>query len=244
MPAGAAELGDQLQTAVAEMATWMREYGDAATHPAQEIPLAELETATAELRQRLRDNYPFFHPRYAGQMLKPPHPAAVIGYVTAMLVNPNNHALDGGPATAAMEKEVVAQLAAMFGFAGSTGAPGTSATSPAAGRSPTSRHCSSRGRSTPARRSRTAPTRTTPTPGCAHLLGVEGDRGRRRPPSARWTSTRWSGCCASGRVGTVVATTGTTGLGAVDPVHEIVALSRAGTASGCTSTPRTAGSSG
>ena len=68
----------------------------------------------------MRDNYPFFHPRYAGQMLKPPHPAAVIGYVTAMLINPNNHALDGGPATAAMEKEVVAQLAAMFGFEPST----------------------------------------------------------------------------------------------------------------------------
>ena len=58
--------------------------------------------------QRLRDNYPFHHPRYAGQMLKPPHPAAVIGYLSAMLINPNNHALDGGPATAAMEKDVVA----------------------------------------------------------------------------------------------------------------------------------------
>ena len=52
-------------------------------------------------------NYPFFHPRYAGQMLKPPHPAAAAGYVAAMLVNPNNHALDGGPATSEMEKEVV-----------------------------------------------------------------------------------------------------------------------------------------
>ena len=49
-------------------------------------------------------------------MLKPPHPAAVLGYVTAMLINPNNHALDGGPATAQMEKEVVARLATMFGF--------------------------------------------------------------------------------------------------------------------------------
>ncbi len=34
----------------------------------------------------------------------------------AMLINPNNHALDGGPATAEMEKEVVARLAAMFGL--------------------------------------------------------------------------------------------------------------------------------
>ncbi len=67
-------------------------------------------------RERLRGNYPYFHPSYAGQMLKPPHPAAVAGYLAAMLINPNNHALDGGPVTSAMEKEVVAQLAAMFGF--------------------------------------------------------------------------------------------------------------------------------
>ena len=51
---------------------------------------------------------PFFHPDYAGQMLKPPHPAAVAGYLAGMLVNTNNHALDGGPATSEMEKEVVA----------------------------------------------------------------------------------------------------------------------------------------
>jgi glutamate/tyrosine decarboxylase-like PLP-dependent enzyme len=35
-----------------------------------------------------------------------------------MLVNPNNHALDGGRATAAMEKEAVAALAKMFGYEG------------------------------------------------------------------------------------------------------------------------------
>src|ERR1700678_3903811 len=72
--------------------------------------------AAAELSERLRENYPHFHPLYAGQMLKPPHPAAVVGYVAAMLVNPNNHALDGGRATAALEKECVAALASMFGF--------------------------------------------------------------------------------------------------------------------------------
>ena len=49
-------------------------------------------------------------------MLKPPHPAAMVGYVATMLINPNNHALDGGPATAQMEKDVVAQLAGMFGY--------------------------------------------------------------------------------------------------------------------------------
>ena len=62
------------------------------------------------------DHYPFFHPRYAGQMLKPPHPVAVAGYLAAMLVNPNNHALDGGPGTSALEVEVVEQLRVMFGL--------------------------------------------------------------------------------------------------------------------------------
>src|SRR6202012_5242472 len=53
----------------------------------------------------------------AGKRPKPPHPAAVAGYLTTMLINPNNHALDGGPVTGQMEKEVVAQLAGMFGLA-------------------------------------------------------------------------------------------------------------------------------
>src|ERR1019366_8166037 len=52
----------------------------------------------------------------AGQMLKPPHPLAWAAYATAMLLNPNNHALDGGPATAEMEQEAVAAIAAMFGY--------------------------------------------------------------------------------------------------------------------------------
>ena len=86
-----------------------------ARHPSLEVSDERFAAAFAEFAERLRDNYPFFHPRYAGQMLKPPHPAAVAGYLAAMLINPNNHALDGGPATAAMEKEAVAQLAAMFG---------------------------------------------------------------------------------------------------------------------------------
>ena len=41
---------------------------------------------------RLGDNYPYFHPLYAGQMLKPPHPVARAAYALAMKINPNNHA--------------------------------------------------------------------------------------------------------------------------------------------------------
>src|SRR5246500_827964 len=82
-------------------------------HPADQNKLPEVLSAAAE---RLADNYPYFHPLYAGQMLKPPHPAARLAYALAMWVNPNNHALDGGRATSAMEKEAVAEIAAMFGW--------------------------------------------------------------------------------------------------------------------------------
>ena len=44
---------------------------------------------------------PYFHPLYAGQMLKPPHPVARAAYALAMKINPNNHALDGGRASSA-----------------------------------------------------------------------------------------------------------------------------------------------
>src|SRR5258708_39978467 len=75
--------------------------------------VAETLAATA---QRLQDNYPYFHPLYAGQMLKPPHPVARLAYSLAQWINPNNHALDGGRATSAMEKEAVAGIAGMFGW--------------------------------------------------------------------------------------------------------------------------------
>jgi tyrosine decarboxylase / aspartate 1-decarboxylase len=75
--------------------------------------IAEVLTAAAE---RLQDNYPYFHPLYAGQMLKPPHPVAHLAYALAQCINPNNHALDGGRASSAMEKEAVQALAKMFGW--------------------------------------------------------------------------------------------------------------------------------
>ena len=81
------------------------------------IPGAEHITQTlAATAERLQDNYPYFHPLYAGQMLKPPHPVARLAYALAQWINPNNHALDGGRATSAMEKEAVAAIAEMFGW--------------------------------------------------------------------------------------------------------------------------------
>src|SRR5271155_1810506 len=81
-------------------------------------PATPLGEAASDILQqvatRLHDNYPYAHPLYAGQMLKPPHPIARAAYALAMSVNPNNHALDGGRASSAMEIEAVAALAKMF----------------------------------------------------------------------------------------------------------------------------------
>jgi tyrosine decarboxylase / aspartate 1-decarboxylase len=76
----------------------------------------EVERILVEVAERLGDNYPYFHPLYAGQMMKPPHPVARLAYAMAMWLNPNNHALDGGRASSAMEREAVAEIARMFGW--------------------------------------------------------------------------------------------------------------------------------
>src|SRR3978361_1558733 len=72
-------------------------------------PQPDLGPAAAAILQqaaeRLHDNYPYAHPLYAGQMLKPPHPIARAAYALTMSVNPNNHARDGGRASSAMELE-------------------------------------------------------------------------------------------------------------------------------------------
>ncbi|MEO0421541.1 MAG: pyridoxal-dependent decarboxylase [Pseudomonadota bacterium] len=74
------------------------------------------QDALLEAAERLQDNYPYHHPLYVGQMLKPPHPLARNAYALAMCLNPNNHALDGGRASSRMEREAVAGLANMFGW--------------------------------------------------------------------------------------------------------------------------------
>src|ERR1035438_669107 len=76
-----------------------------------------MERVLEAVAHRLGDNYPYFHPLYAGQMLKPPHPVARAAYALAMKLNPNNHAREGGRASSDMEIEAVAGIAGMFGWA-------------------------------------------------------------------------------------------------------------------------------
>ncbi|MEO8636732.1 MAG: aminotransferase class I/II-fold pyridoxal phosphate-dependent enzyme [Gemmatimonadales bacterium] len=94
------------------------EQGFATLPPADLAPpdLERLDAVLSTVAERMRDNYPYFHPQYAGQMLKPPHPVARLAYALALWVNPNNHSLDGGRASSAMEREAVAGIARMIGW--------------------------------------------------------------------------------------------------------------------------------
>ena len=107
---------DYLARALDAVAAWREAAGPMPSHPALAPDPARFEAAFAEFSERMAGSYPFHHPRYAGQMLKPPHPVAIAAYTAAMHVNANNHALDGGPATSELEVEVMRDLAAMFGF--------------------------------------------------------------------------------------------------------------------------------
>src|ERR1700674_2175421 len=168
---------------------------------------------------RLQDNYPYFHPLYAGQMLKPPHPVAQLAYALAMTINPNNHALDGGRATSAMEKEAVVQLAAMFGwtkFLGHLCSGGTMANLEAlwvAGQVAPGKMilASSQSHYTHQRISKVLqlPFETIPSDARGRIdLQILEKR------------------LKDGGIGTVVVTMGTTATGSVDPLHETLALSK------------------
>lgn len=179
--------------------------------------LSAMRPALLAAAERLRDNYPYHHPLYVGQMLKPPHPVAMLAYTLAMTLNPNNHALDGGRASSAMEKEAVAEIARMFGMAEVLGhlcGGGTMANFEALW---VAREL--------------APTRAIAASAQAHythsrLSAVLGVPFRTIETDAlgRMDVDALERALAHGEIGTVVATLGTTAAGAVDPLAAILPL--------------------
>lgn len=105
-----------LDQALESLQDWKESFGAWGLDSTLSIPDKKVEEVFSRLAQKLKCNYPFHHPVYAGQMLKPPHPITWAAYAMAMSINPNNHALDGGPPSSEMEKEAVAELAKFFGY--------------------------------------------------------------------------------------------------------------------------------
>ena len=172
-----------------------------------------------EVAERLHDNYPYFHPLYAGQMLKPPHPVARAAAALADWINPNNHALDGGRASSRLEKEAVAQIAAMFGWPQHLGhltSGGTMANLEAlwvAGREHPGK------RIVASRQSHYTHERISAVLGLPFEALDADSQGRLSMAALRQAIEQ-------GDVGTVVATMGTTATGSVDPLAEILPLAR------------------
>ena len=170
-----------------------------------------------ETARRLADNYPYFHPLYAGQMLKPPHPVARAAYALGMAINPNNHARDGGRASSEMEIEAVREIAAMFGWSeylGHLTSSGTLANLEAlwvVGQLAPGRRVvgSAQAHYTHQRISAVLKLEFAP---------VAADAGGRMSLDALEAELR------KGDVGTVVVTLGTTATGSVDPLDRILEL--------------------
>jgi tyrosine decarboxylase/aspartate 1-decarboxylase len=188
--------------------------------PARAQPAPAIDAMAAVMRQvaeRMADNYPYFHPLYAGQMLKPPHPLARAAYALAMVINPNNHALDGGRASSRMEVEAVREIARMFGWTdhlGHLASGGTFANLEGLWIA---------GQLAPGKRI-VASHQAHYTHGrISAVLGLPFTSVA-TDPAGRMDMVALQSELRKGDVGTVVVTLGTTATGAVDPLHKVLAL--------------------
>ncbi|MEM6817775.1 MAG: aminotransferase class V-fold PLP-dependent enzyme [Pseudomonadota bacterium] len=180
---------------------------------------SETTAAVIAAAERMQDNFPYAHPFYAGQMLKPPHPVARVAYQMAMWINPNNHALDGGRASSALEKEAVAQLADMYAlspFLGHLTSSGTLANLEALWIA---------GQEHPGKAIVASTDSHYTHNRLCKVLGLGFDA-IETEHDGRMSLSALESRLSDGDVGTIVATLGTTGFGAVDPLPEILELAR------------------
>ena len=176
-----------------------------------------VNTVMQRVAERMQDNYPYWHPQYAGQMLKPPHAVARIAYALSLWINPNNHALDGSRASSPMEKDCITELGSMYGWDAPLGhltGGGTMANLEAlwiAGRLRPGKRiiASEQAHYTHSRISEVLGLAFSPVP-------VDG--------AGRMKLDAVAALLQAGDVGTLVATIGNTGLGAVDRLPELLAI--------------------
>jgi len=199
-------------------ATELLEAEFAALPPFQSVQdPAAMAQVLEETAHRLGDNYPYFHPLYAGQMLKPPHPLARAAYALAMNLNPNNHARDGGRASSEMEIEAVREIAAIFGwtqYLGHLTSSGTLANLEAlwvAGQLAPGKRIVGSEQAHYTHRRISAVLKID-------YAEISADNRGRMNIEALETELR------NGDVGTVVVTLGTTATGSVDPLDQILEL--------------------
>ncbi len=109
-------ISQQFSKALDDLQQWKNSFGAFSLDESLHVHPDTSAKVFNELTDRLKGNFPFHHPVYAGQMLKSPHEIAWAAYALASSINPNNHALDGGPPSSEMEKEIMLMLAKFFGY--------------------------------------------------------------------------------------------------------------------------------
>ncbi|MBS1600210.1 MAG: aspartate aminotransferase family protein [Bacteroidetes bacterium] len=184
----------------------------------QEIP-DDVEKILLEVAERMQNNFPYHHPLYAGQMLKPPHEVARLAYMLSMWINPNNHALDGGRESSAMEKETVAEIALMFGWQECLAhltSSGTFANLEALWVA---------GNIHPKKRIVASELAHYTHERISHVLGLKFQK-IACDKSGKMDLKKLEAQLKKGTIGTVVVTMGTTGIGSVDPLPEILELQK------------------
>jgi len=148
---------------------------------------------------------------------KAPHPIARIAYQLALQINPNNHALDGGIASSAMEKKAIEGISTMFGLTKTLGhltSGGTMANLEAlwiAGREEPKKAIAASAQSHYTHNR------------ISNVLGLPF----KKVPNdyyGRLDINSLEQMLSKGDIGTVVVTMGNTGFGSIDPLYDVVKL--------------------